>query len=50
MNNKAPAGIDAEYLQKRIEAHLSYTLGDFRRESDTVNKRAWWEAVCMTAN
>ena len=42
--------IDSAVLKKRIEHHLSYTLGDFNRTATTMNRRSWWEAVCMAVN
>lgn len=50
MNYTINNEIDSKLLKQRIEHHLSYTLGDFDRTSAQVNKRAWWEAVCMAAN
>jgi starch phosphorylase len=50
MNYDMKDQIDADELKQRIEHHLSYTLGDFDRQTATINKRAWWEAICMAVN
>ena len=50
MNNINKDDIDSALLKQRIEHHLSYTLGDFNRTATTMNRRSWWEAVCMAVN
>ncbi len=50
MNYTTSGEIDSALLKQRIEHHLSYTLGDFNRTASAVNRRAWWEAVCMAVN
>jgi len=50
MNIPTHQGYDDVKLRQRIEHHLSYTLGDFDKESSHINKRAWWQALCMAVN
>ena len=45
---KQTSAINAVQLQKSIQHHLQFTLGD--SVSNTENKQAYWQATCLAIN
>ena len=47
---KQPSPISATQLQKNIEHHLQFTLGELSQDEVTDNKQAYWQATCLAVN